>query len=103
MRETKYQKDLVDKLEAMFPGCLIFRGDANRRQGVPDLLILHGECWAALEVKTSEHAPTRPNQPYYVDLMDDLSFASFIWPENEEQVLDELQQALTPRRASRVS
>jgi hypothetical protein len=91
MNESKYQHYIIEKLRDMFPGCLILKNDPNYIQGIPDLIILYMDRWAALEVKISEAAPTRPNQDYYIALMDDMSFASHIFPENEKEVLDELQ------------
>lgn len=70
------------------------KNDSAYIQGIPDLLILYNDKWAALEVKKSRAASHRPNQEYYVDKMDDMSFARFIYPENKEVVLDELQQTL---------
>lgn len=92
-REAKYQADLVDKLQKMFPGCFIIRNDPSDIQGIPDLLILYGCSWAALEVKASERSPNRPNQPYYIELLGSMSYAAFIYPENEEQILHDLQFA----------
>ena len=93
MRESKFQSNLKQKLYEMFPGCIITKLDCNDIQGIPDLLILWGKKWAVLENKRSKDAAHRPNQDYYVDLMNKMSFASFIFPENEKEVLDELQQA----------
>lgn len=93
MRESRFQSNLKQKLYEMFPGCIITKLDCNDIQGIPDLLILWGKKWAVLENKRSKDAPHRPNQDYYVDLMNKMSFASFIFPENEKEVLDELQQA----------
>lgn len=98
MREGKFQHDLVDKLESLFPGCIIFRANPVKKQGIPDLIILYNDRWAALECKKAKDAPHRPNQDYYVDLMNGLSFASFIYPENEEEVLNALQSALRAER-----
>ena len=67
--------------------------DSNYIQGIPDLLILYQGKWAALECKKSERAAKRPNQEYYVHHLDVMSFARFIYPENKEEVLNELQQA----------
>lgn len=95
MRESDYQAKLIKKLEKMFPGCFIMQNDPSVTQGIPDLLILHGSLWAMLEVKISEDAPARPNQPYYIDYFGQMSFAAFIFPENEKQVLDALQLAFS--------
>lgn len=93
MLENKFKTDLVNELEDMFPGCIILHMDPNEIQGIPDLLILYEDKWAALEGKKCSTASVRPNQEYYVDLMNDMSFAAFIYPENKEKVLYELQQS----------
>lgn len=94
--EAKYQKRLINIIEDILPGCFIIKNDPASTQGLPDLLILDGDKWAMLEVKASESSNIQPNQAYYVDFFDTLGFAAFIYPENEEEVLDDLQQALRP-------
>ena len=90
-RENKYQRDLIGKLSRLLPGCLILKNDPNYIQGIPDLMVLHGDMWAMLEVKASEHAAVRPNQKLYVDRLCRMGFARFIYPENEKEVIEELQ------------
>lgn len=102
MLENKFKTQLVSELEEMFPGCIVVHLDPNEIQGIPDLLVLYGNKWAALEGKKSANATRRPNQDYYVDLMNRMSFAAFIYPENKEEVLHELQQAFNVRRSARV-
>lgn len=97
-RESKFQADLIKDLKDMLPGCIVLKNDANYLQGIPDLIILYGTRWAALEVKANATASRQPNQEYYVERLDDMSFADFISPENREQVLDALQSALRSRR-----
>jgi len=94
LAENRYQAELVKKIEKLFPGCFITKNDAGATQGIPDLLILFGFRWAMLEVKTSEDAPTQPNQRYYVDFFNSMSYCSFIYPEIEQKVFYELQRAL---------
>ena len=96
--ERDFQRNLIKELKDIFVGCIIMKNDSSYIQGIPDLLILYKDRWAALEVKKSETASHRPNQEYYVDKMDEMSYASFIYPENKEVVLDELQQTLFSRR-----
>lgn len=96
--ESKFQKELKAELKELFPGCKIHKMDCQDCQGVPDLLILYKKHWALLEVKRSEKAPHRPNQDYYVNLYDKMSFAKFIYPENKERILHELQKAFRVRR-----
>lgn len=103
MLENRFKTKLIAELKDMFPGCIVLHMDPNEIQGIPDLLILYNDRWGALEGKKNADASIRPNQRYYVDLMNSMSFASFIYPENKEEVLYELQQALRPRRTARVS
>lgn len=97
-KESKFQHEIIYRLKQMFPGCIIMKNDPNYIQGIPDLLILYGNKWAALECKRSERESRRPNQEYYISKMDEMSYASFIYPENKEIILDELQQTLRPGR-----
>lgn len=89
-RESKFQSDLKKELEKRFPGCIITKLDANNIQGIPDLLILYEDKWATLENKRSEKASKQPNQEYYVDRMNNMSFSRFIYPENKDEVLKDL-------------
>lgn len=98
MLESTYQAKLIKKLEKLFPGCVVQKNDPNYRQGFPDLTIFFRDRWAALEVKAHADAPTQPNQPHYVERLNGMSYAAFIYPENESEVLSELQRALTSGR-----
>lgn len=102
MRESKFQAELIQDLKDIFPGCVVLKNDSSYIQGIPDLLILYGNRWAMLECKRSANEHHQPNQDWYVSKLDDMSYASFIFPENKERVLSELQQALKPRRQSRL-
>lgn len=103
MKERDYQRKLIDKLKRLFPGCVIIKNDSAYIQGIPDYTLFWGEYWAMLEIKISKNADVQPNQPYYVEKMNEMSFAAFIYPENEQVVLDELQRAFGAGRSSRVS
>lgn len=95
MLERNFQPNVIHKIKRMFPGCYVFKSDSCQYQGMPDLLILYHGKWAALEVKQSATAKHRPNQDYRVDeINNNGGFARFIFPENEKEILDELQQAL---------
>ena len=90
--ESKYQKELIRKLQDIFIGCIVVKNDPNYIQGIPDLLILYKDKWAALECKRNGKASHRPNQDYYISKMEEMSFAAFIFPENEEFVLNRLKR-----------
>lgn len=89
-KESAFQKDLRKELKERFPGCIVTKLDANDIQGMPDLLILYNNKWATLENKRSAKENKQPNQEYYVNKMDEMSFSRFIFPENKNLVLDEL-------------
>lgn len=91
--ESKFQSDLIHELKRTFPGCIVMKNDSSYIQGIPDLLILYKNKWASLEVKKCWNSPKQPNQEYYVHRMNEMSFSAFIFPENKEEVIYELQQA----------
>lgn len=93
MRESKFQKDLKNELKERFPGCIVMKNDSSCIQGIPDLLILWNDKWATLECKKSANAAHQPNQDYYVKRMNEMSFSSFIFPENKEAVLHDMERA----------
>ena len=99
-REGPYKTALSKRIEERLPGSVILKQDPNLRQGISDLLILWEFVWAALEVKAYRGAPDRPNQGYYVNLLHELSYAAVIYPENEEEILDELELTLRSRQAA---
>lgn len=98
LKESEFQAKLIKKLKERLPGCTILKNDSNYSQGIPDLTILYNDKWAMLEVKASQNAKERPNQRFYIDEMNRKSFASFIYPENEEEILHELQLAFKHNR-----
>lgn len=92
-REGDFQKSLIKDLENLFPSCIVLKNDPEYRQGIPDLTIFYKNKWATLECKRSEKEKHQPNQDVYVELMNSMSYSAFIYPENKEEILDELQQA----------
>ena len=92
-KESQFQAKLIKRLKEMFPGCIVLKNDCNYIQGIPDLTVLWKNKWALLECKKESKAPKRMNQPYYIAKGKEMSFGAFIFPENEEEVLNDLQQA----------
>lgn len=93
MLESGFQAKLVRELKERFEGCVVLKNDSSYLQGVPDLLILYKNKWASLECKQKAGSRHRPNQDYYVNKLNQMSFSRFIYPDNKEEVLDELQRA----------
>lgn len=103
VKESHFQSALIKDLKTMLPGCVVLKNDANYMQGFPDLLILYNDRWAALECKRVSNAHRQPNQEYYVDKLKQMSYASFISPENRNEVLNELQQTFRIDRSTCIS
>ena len=91
MLENKFQANLIKRIKKEYPGCIVMKNDASYIQGIPDLIVLYKDKWASLECKKTAKARHRPNQDYYVEQMNDMSFARFVYPENEEEVMSELK------------
>lgn len=90
--ESGFQSKLIKELKMIFEGCLVMKLDSGYIQGIPDLLILHRDKWAILECKKKANAKRQPNQEYYVDLLNRMSFSRFIYPENKDEVIQELKE-----------
>lgn len=106
MRERDYQARLIKKLKRLYPGSIVLKNDSSYMQGIPDLLVLYKDRWAALEVKVRAPRSSdafEPNQEWFLETMNEMSYAACIFPENEEEILSGLQQALSARRAARLS
>jgi len=96
--EGLFKADTIHEIEQMFDGAIVLTGNAQSRQGIPDTVVLWRDRWAALEFKRNARAIHQPNQDYYVNLMDRMSFADFIFPENRGEVLHALQSTFESRR-----
>lgn len=92
-RESGFQRELIRELKERFPGCVVLKNDPLYIQGFPDLTILYRDRWAVLECKRSSRDAHRPNQDHYVELLNEMSYSAFIFPENRERILNELEQA----------
>lgn len=90
--ESKFQKELMDKIRDQYPGCVILKNDSSYIQGFPDWTILYKDKWAVLETKRSKNAARQPNQEYYVNKLNDMSFSRFVFPENSDDVLEEISK-----------
>lgn len=94
-KESKFQSKLIKTIKDRFPGSMVLKNDAGYIQGIPDLLVLYNDKWAALECKVSEKASHQPNQDYYISKMNDMSYAAFVNPSNEEDVLNGMERSFS--------
>lgn len=102
--EGKYKTDLTKRIYELFGREVCDVIILDSRQGLPDrLVVFEGGFWAFLEAKVSPTAKRQPNQSYYVERFGRMCFAAFIYPENEEAVLHELQQEYQHHREARLS
>ena len=95
-REIPYRAEFLKRLHELYPHAIVIKTNPNKIQGIPDTVILNGVDWVALEFKRSEDADHQPNQDYYVKRMNSMSYAAFIYPENEEEVMHGIQEAFGP-------
>lgn len=85
---------MIKELKRRLPGAIVLKNDASYIQGIPDLIVLYNDKWASLEIKKNKKAACQPNQEYYVNIMNEMSYSSFVFPENKEEVLDDLERTL---------
>lgn len=95
MLERDFQKKFIAKLKALFPGCIILKNNAKYKDSIPDLSFFYKNRYAFFEMKKSFHdylksLKNQPNQRYYIDKLNDWSFASYVYPENMKEVIDRL-------------
>ena len=90
MRESKFQAKLIKDIKERLPDCIVLKNDPTYLQGIPDLTVFNNDRWATLEVKKSANASHQPNQDYYVEMMDCMSFSRFVYPENRDAVFSDL-------------
>lgn len=90
MRESKFQAKLIKDIKERLPDCIVLKNDPTYLQGIPDLTVFNNDKWATLEVKKSANVSHQPNQDYYVEMMDHMSFSRFVYPENRDVVFSDL-------------
>ena len=95
MLESNFQANLIKEIKERFPGCVVLKNDSSYMQGIPDISIFHKDHLAMLEVKKNKTAKRQPNQEYYVYKLNDMSYATFVYPENKNDVMNELEKRFT--------
>lgn len=90
MKESQFQRKFIAELKDIFEDCVVLKNDPNYIQGMPDLVIFYKDKYAMLECKKSLKEQHQPNQDYYITKFNTMAYASFVCPENKEQVIKEL-------------
>ena len=96
--ESKFQKDFIDEVKERYPGCIALKNDSSYIQGFPDWTLLYEDKWAVLEMKKDRAAHKQPNQEYYVNKLDKMSFSRFVFPENRDEVFEDLDRFFKRKR-----
>jgi len=94
MNENMFQRKIIQRLKVEFPECVVMKQDPTYKQGIPDLVVFYHDKYAMLECKKSANASHQPQQDYYISKFNSWSYASFIYPENVDQVFKELSEVL---------
>jgi hypothetical protein len=102
MLERDFQRKLIIKIKERFPGAVVLKNDPLYIQGFPDLTILYGTHWAVLESKLGVESIFQPNQRFYLDLLNKMSFASPVNRYTLEEILNEMERSfISPRNTLR--
>lgn len=96
--ESRFQKEFIDEVKARYPGCIALKNDSSYIQGFPDWTILYQNKWAVLEMKKERSAHKQPNQEYYVNKLNNMSFSRFVYPDNRDEVLHDMDVLFKRKR-----
>lgn len=91
MLESGFKRELKREIQKIF-GSDNIDFLVTLENSKPDLYILYGNKWAAIETKKTKDASKRPNQEYHVNRLNNNSFARFCNPSNKKEVLDDLEK-----------
>lgn len=92
--EKDFQKEFIRQIKLTLPNSIAIKNDANYLQGFPDWTVIDGPRVYIFEAKAFKDANRQPNQEYYVNAINEAGgFARFVYPENMQEVLDEIQRS----------
>jgi Holliday junction resolvase len=93
-KEATLQSKIIKYLEKR--GCYVIKtGGMGTPNGCPDIIALaDGGGFFALEVKASKTAKFQPLQKQTIERLDDMYYATAVYPENWEQIKSEIEMHL---------
>lgn len=90
-KESDFQAKVIKDLKAM--GLAVVKNQAGPGvpTGFPDLTAFGEGIYFCLECKASARAKKQPRQDYWVNKLNEWSYAAFIYPTNWEKVKAEIK------------
>lgn len=93
MLEASFKVKAKQEIMKRFPDLdLDFINSGINDRSMPDLFIIGPNFWAALEFKRKKHSSHRPNQDHHIARLNKKGYATFVYPENLEEVLNGLEE-----------
>lgn len=95
MKENEFQMKLKKKIKKAVPGSVVLKNSPNDILGIPDLTVLgpNGK-YAILECKRASDSNIQALQDYYVEKFNKSSYATFVSPANQKEVIEDLKRIL---------
>ena len=86
---------LKKKIKKAVPGSVVLKNSPNDILGIPDLTVLgpNGK-YAILECKRASDSNIQALQDYYVEKFNKSSYATFVSPANQKEVIEDLKRIL---------
>lgn len=92
-KESSFKTGLYNEIRNRFPGTEVVPNDPGYVQGFPDATVYFPNGrYFLLEGKRTSKAARQPNQDYYVNESPLSDNACFVYPENKEEILNELER-----------
>jgi Holliday junction resolvase len=90
-KESDFQAKVIKKLKSL--GLAVVKNQAGPGvpTGFPDLTAFGEGIYFCLECKASARAKKQPRQDYWVNKLNEWSYAAFIYPSNYDKVMSEIK------------
>lgn len=94
VKESDFQAKVIKQLKSM--GLAVVKNQAGPGvpTGFPDITAFGEGIYFCLECKTSARAKKQPRQDYWVNKLNEWSYATFIYPSNYDKVMSEIKYVI---------
>lgn len=91
VKESDFQAKVIKQLKAM--GLTVVKNQAGPGvpTGFPDITAFGEGIYFCLECKASARAKKQPRQDYWINKLNEWSYAAFIYPSNYDKVMSEIK------------